>query len=75
MSPSLCLSPLSLSEHHQGVPAHSGLHPWQHRSSQRSGGSRSDRQAVGPGLGLPQEDTDQFAGGSRGHGAEEVAGA
>lgn len=65
---------LSLSEHLLGVPAQSGLHPWQHGSSQRSGWWRSDSEAVGIGLGLPQENTGRFTGGSRGHGDEEVAG-
>lgn len=68
---SIPLITLSLSEHLQGVPAHSALHPWQRGSSQRSGWWRYDGQAVGIGLGLPQEDGGRYTGG---HGAEEVAG-
>lgn len=64
---------LFLSHHLPGVPAQSALHSWEPGSSQRPGGWRPDGQAVGPGLGVPQEHAAGTGTGRR-HGDEEVAG-
>lgn len=57
-----------------GVPAWSELYPWQCGGSQRPGGWRSERQAVGFGPRLLQESPGGIPWRSAGHGSKEVAG-
>lgn len=71
---SIPLNSIFICEHLVGVPAQSALHPWQPGSSQRAGWWRSDSEAVGIRLRLPQDYKRRPRRGNRRQGDEEVAG-